>query len=321
MPHGGTLAAVLNRGRHTNGSLGIGVKRGSDHCVGSAGAGEGVGHELLDRLRHLPAARKEEGAVRHRRHEAPLLRNRAGDVSDQSRIQTLLAHLRQQELHPPVHVLRGVGAAEDQDRNAELDVAKRLAAEVQEIGEVGNAADKGRLPLHANASGQLVLQEQVVQLPFDHVGLQGLLDLRDAILLVEVQSLIADQGGGVLREQPRLQAADAGAEVLANADLLHVGQNRVHGLRRGQHLLAVDASKGVQGITGFTAFHAGAVDEGGHRVVMPRFWVEALNVLDGVAPQGLHVYRRLFPEGCSVWWGGEVVPPSVFAACKRGGRG
>ena len=101
----------------------------------------------------------------------------------------MLGHELDQHLSPTVHVLGRVAAAEHDSGHAELDVAQCLAAQVEKVGEVRHAADVGRSTADLDATRVLIGQQLVVEATLDQVGLDGLLDLGDAVLLTEVNGL------------------------------------------------------------------------------------------------------------------------------------
>ena len=106
----------------------------------------------------------------------------------------MLGHELDQHLSPTVHVLGRVAAAEHDGGHAELDVAQRLAAQVEKVGEVRHAADVGRSTADLDPTRVLIGQQLIVEATLDQVGLNGLLDLSDTVLLTEVNGL---EWGGV----------------------------------------------------------------------------------------------------------------------------
>ena len=79
---------------------------------------------------------------------------------------------------------------EDHAGHAQLQIAQALAREVQEVREVRDAADERRLAGDGHLPGGLVSEDGVVELALHVVCHDALTNLREAILLVEVQRLV-----------------------------------------------------------------------------------------------------------------------------------
>jgi hypothetical protein len=87
----------------------------------------------------------------------------------------------------------------------------RFAKQVEEVGEVAHARDKDRSARDAELAVSLVLLQHVIELSLHLVGLHRLLYFCKAVLLQEVQGLIAHQlrrirvGQQLLLHLPHLQ--------------------------------------------------------------------------------------------------------------------
>ena len=111
-------------------------------------------------------------------------------------------------------MLNGVAPTEDDARNSELHIADGLSEQVEEVGEIGNAADIDGFAVDHNLAGLFVVQEQVVHATFDAVCHDALFDLGYSVLLLEIDALVADEKSSMLGKEQMLDAPERIANIL-----------------------------------------------------------------------------------------------------------
>eukprot|EP00754_Rhynchopus_humris_P031708 Rhum_TRINITY_DN15354_c8_g1::Rhum_TRINITY_DN15354_c8_g1_i5::g.154077::m.154077 len=298
--HVRALAGVLDRARDARGLHRLVVQLRGHHGVRAGRRRHQVRHHLLQLLSHLAAAREVHRRALLVRKQLPLARHIQRRVRREARRETLLLQQLHQALEPPVHVLRRVVARQHHHRHARLEVPQHLLRQVEEVREVRHAADERRVPVHRDLARSLVLEQRVHQAALDDGGLRPLLDLREAVLLLEVHRLGNNQLRRLLhRQELVLDAADLLAVVLHRRvhrvevvlQRLEAGTVRVH------HLTVLHAER-VDRLHRRSARHDFAVEHRRHRVRRPRRDVEALQQLNrALLERRLGRRRRQVAEG------------------------
>jgi len=90
-------------------------------------------------------------------------------------------------------MLGGVGAGEDHARDPDLQVADCLTEEIEEVGKVGHATDECGGTVDLDLAGRLVGNKEIVHSALDRVRLDGFLNLRNTVLLAEINGLVANE--------------------------------------------------------------------------------------------------------------------------------
>ena len=210
---------------------------------------------------------------------------------------------------PAVAVLRrdAARAAQHDDGRADVEAPERLARQVEEVGEVGDAGDEDGRARDDDAPRGLVREERVREPALDGARLQALLDLRDAVLLPEVEGLVADEPRRAGAEEVRLGGPGRPPAVPRPVPRGDVRRERAElGLGRRARG-AVDVAERVERVEELAVGQRFVADERRRRVRAPGAAVEALDVGDGVAAEPRAVGHGQVAEAGEVLRRAEVV--------------
>mmetsp|Transcript_3232 Transcript_3232/g.6566 ORF Transcript_3232/g.6566 Transcript_3232/m.6566 type:complete len:243 (-) Transcript_3232:104-832(-) len=216
-------------------------------------------------------------------------------VRHHPRVNAVLLHEGPEEDSPPVHVLGGVGAGEDNAGNSNLEVPDRLTEKVEEVREVRDATDKGRGTVDLNFSSGLVRNEKVIHPTFDWISLDGLLNLSNTVLLAEIHRLIANKEPGVLRKKLVLNCTDLLPQVLRRWLVVVDVIDYLVNIRRGRvNDLAVDIIEGIESIEWRRGrYYLIITDKCPNRIIMPRLGIKFGQVIESGVCQERFIRHRV----------------------------
>mmetsp|Transcript_3347 Transcript_3347/g.11041 ORF Transcript_3347/g.11041 Transcript_3347/m.11041 type:complete len:359 (+) Transcript_3347:453-1529(+) len=204
------LSGMFDQGRlprrRGEGSEVEGGVAAEDHGIRPAAAREGPADELLDSARGPTRPRQVRREVviplRLVRQHLPLHRQVARQKVHQQSVLVFVffgvgffVEQGREELRPSEAVLARVTARENDHGDAAFDVPQDLPGQIEEIRKVRHAEHERSGPVDSKDAPSLRVQEFVVHRALDRANLEGLLDLRHAVLLVEVHRLVRDEHG------------------------------------------------------------------------------------------------------------------------------
>mmetsp|Transcript_49817 Transcript_49817/g.132185 ORF Transcript_49817/g.132185 Transcript_49817/m.132185 type:complete len:316 (-) Transcript_49817:8-955(-) len=284
--------------RHLRGLGHLGCERARTYhqSVGPASRRHETRSDFLDFPRGRARAREISRRLGEDTQQPALLFERTRAIRAQTSVQAMLLHQRQQALDVAVHMLCRVRARQNNNWNSKLDIPENLAAEVQEIGEVTDTTHDRRGTPNDHLACDLVQEQRIIEVALNEQGLCSLVNLRDPILLVEIESLVCNELCSKVTEKERLLDGTRCSTTVndGNPESLRVRDDTIHYRRRRQNLAPVGIPKRIHRVDDSVAtitYHLSR-QERCHRKLVPCPGVELSNPLQNLRPQCITIDAR-----------------------------
>mmetsp|Transcript_26208 Transcript_26208/g.55234 ORF Transcript_26208/g.55234 Transcript_26208/m.55234 type:complete len:256 (+) Transcript_26208:2018-2785(+) len=199
-------------------------------------------------------------------------------------------------------MLNSMTSPQHDTRNAQFQTPQRLTKQIQKVGKIAHARNENRLTIDDDFSGNLLVEKQIVQLPFHGIGHDAFFNFGDSVLFAKIQTLISDEESVVFMKEFLFNATNLRTNVFVGRLVgLDVSEDGLDLSGCGVILVAVGLGEGIFGDpeVGGWGEELFSVKDGANRVIIPTLSIKRIQIFHRIFSQLGHIrLRKVFEARC-----------------------